>query len=74
MPCRIPHVIFTGVERRREAIAEARERGLVGAKRPGDELLLATGPDPSDTYIGELVDSFEEGRRERARKQAGGKS
>lgn len=64
---RFANVWGTGLARRGEAIEEARERGLAGADRPGDEILFALGHDPSDSYIGQVADAFHEGQQERVK-------
>lgn len=61
---RFPDVIFSGVERRREAIEEARAAGKQGATRVPDTVLFAHG-DPSDSMIVELVQGWAEGAAER---------
>lgn len=58
-------VMFTGVERRREANEAARLAGRRGATRLPDSVLFATG-EPSDSMIVERLDALEQGRRERA--------
>ncbi len=55
---------------RLQAIKEARERGLAGKSRPGDDLLFAEGFDPSSTYVGALSDAFHDGQLERKEPQS----
>jgi hypothetical protein len=50
---------------RRQALERARTEGRAGASRLSDEVLFATGPDPSDTFIGLALDHLEAGQRER---------
>lgn len=50
---------------RTQALELARAEGRAGAGRLSDEVLLATGPDPSDTFIGLALDQLEAGRRAR---------
>lgn len=54
------------LSRRANALAQAYEEGRAGARRLSDEVLLATGPDPSNTYIGRALDCLEAGQRDRA--------
>lgn len=51
---------------RRQALELARTEGRAGAGRLSDEVLFATGPDPSDTFIGLALDHLEAGQRERS--------
>jgi hypothetical protein len=50
---------------RAKALEIAHANGRAGATRLGDEVLFATGFDPSDTFIGLAFDHLEAGRRER---------
>lgn len=63
----LPDVTFSGVERRREAIAEARSAGRLGATRL--PLSLAGDGSISDTFIGKLEAARVEGLQERAQYQ-----
>jgi len=56
--------MLSGLERRREAIEEARTAGRRGAVRLPNSVLFATG-DPSDSMILERLDALEAGRAER---------
>lgn len=58
-------VIFSGVERRKEALDEARAAGRMGATRL--PLALASDPDLSDTFVGKLHEALQEGCEQRAK-------
>lgn len=50
---------------REKLLEQARDEGRAGAARLSDEVLFATGADPSDTFIGAALDELEAGRVER---------
>ena len=58
-------VMFSGVERRKEALEEAAAAGRLGATRL--PLALASDPTLSETFIGKLTLALEEGHEQRMR-------
>ena len=58
---------FPGEDRHREAVAQAKAAGRMGATRVPDTVLFRDGRDPSDSMIVRCVSALEEGRSERGR-------
>lgn len=56
---------FPGEDRHREAVAQAKAAGRMGATRVPDTVLFRDGRDPSDSMIVRCVSALEEGRSER---------
>lgn len=61
-------LFFEGTRLRREAIEDARAAGRLGCNNIPAGALTAV-PDPSDTFVGELLGAFEEGQAERAQRK-----